>query len=72
MAHHLQHTHDATLVVLAYLIALFAAYTALDMGERLRSATGRPRLLWHSASVRMSRLLFAAMRNPRPSSLSSE
>jgi signal transduction histidine kinase len=45
------HEHEPSLVILSYLIALFASYTALDMGERLRTADGRARLAWLAGSA---------------------
>jgi NO-binding membrane sensor protein with MHYT domain len=39
-------THDAPLVILSFMAALLASYTALDMGTRLRRATGRVRVVW--------------------------
>ena len=42
---HLMH-HDRTLVVLSFLVAYFASLTALDMGARLRKASGKARRLW--------------------------
>jgi signal transduction histidine kinase/DNA-binding NarL/FixJ family response regulator len=40
------HGHDPGLVGLSFFIALFASYCALDMAERMRSATGRGRSFW--------------------------
>ena len=48
--HHSQMTHDSALVVLSYAVALLASYTALDMGTRLRRATGKARRLWLTGS----------------------
>ncbi len=45
------HDHDLTLVILSYLVATFASYTALDMGERVRKATARARLFWLGGSA---------------------
>ena len=39
--------HDAALVVLSYLIAVVASFTALDMAERLRTAAPSSRRFWH-------------------------
>ncbi len=39
--------HDAALVVLSYLIAVVASFTALDMAERLRTAPPSSRRFWH-------------------------
>jgi signal transduction histidine kinase/ActR/RegA family two-component response regulator len=39
--------HDAALVVLSYLIAVVASFTALDMTERLRTASPSARRFWH-------------------------
>lgn len=39
-------SHDGPLVALSFAVALFASYTALDMGSRLRGATGKARRLW--------------------------
>ncbi len=39
-------THDQTLVVLSILVASFAAYTALDLGGRVRAARGFARTAW--------------------------
>lgn len=46
--HVLIHTmsHDGPLALLSFVVALFASYTALDMGSRLRRATGRTRTPW--------------------------
>ena len=38
--------NDLTLVVLSFLVAYFASLTALDMGTRLRKASGKARRLW--------------------------
>jgi len=38
--------HDGPLAVLSFAVALFASYTALDMGSRLRLAQGKARKLW--------------------------
>ncbi len=48
----LQHSHDHALVVLSYVVAFFASYTALDMGGRLASATSAAsRRLWLAGSA---------------------
>lgn len=48
----LPHSHDHALVVLSYLVAFFASYTALDMGGRLASATtAASRRLWLAGSA---------------------
>ncbi len=39
-------SYDPPLVVLSFVAALMASYAALDMGSRLRRATGRARLIW--------------------------
>ncbi len=39
-------SHDGPLALLSFVVALFASYTALDMGSRLRRATGRTRTPW--------------------------
>jgi two-component system chemotaxis sensor kinase CheA len=44
-------THDAPLVILSFIAALLASYTALDMGTRLRRATGKARLIWLGGSA---------------------
>jgi NO-binding membrane sensor protein with MHYT domain len=44
MEHHM--SHDGPLVLLSFAVALFASYTALDMGTRLRRAAGKARKLW--------------------------
>jgi NO-binding membrane sensor protein with MHYT domain len=49
MHHHLM-AHDGRLVLLSFAVALLASYTALDMGTRLRRATGRARKLWLGGS----------------------
>jgi NO-binding membrane sensor protein with MHYT domain/CheY-like chemotaxis protein len=46
MNHFIGHDHDQTLVILSYVVAFFASYTALDMGERLRNASQKARRLW--------------------------
>ena len=43
-------THDGSLVVLSFAVALLASYTALDMGTRLRRATGKARKVWLAGS----------------------
>jgi signal transduction histidine kinase/DNA-binding NarL/FixJ family response regulator len=40
------HGHEAGLVVLSFVIALFASYCSLDMAERLRASEGRARAFW--------------------------
>ena len=48
----LPHTHDHALVVLSYVVAFLASYTALDMGGRLTSATtAASRRLWLAGSA---------------------
>jgi NO-binding membrane sensor protein with MHYT domain len=44
-------SHDWVLVVLSFLAALLASYTALDMGSRLRRAAGKARWIWLGASA---------------------
>ena len=39
--------HDGALVVISYLVAAVASFTALDMAERLNSAQGPARRFWH-------------------------
>ncbi len=39
--------HDTALVVLSYLIAVVASFTALDMTERLRTSAHSARRFWH-------------------------
>ncbi|TAL02118.1 MAG: hypothetical protein EPO08_07865 [Rhodospirillaceae bacterium] len=48
---YIPHDHDLTLVVLSYVVAFFASYTALDMGERLRKAGRSSRRLWLTGSA---------------------
>jgi NO-binding membrane sensor protein with MHYT domain/CheY-like chemotaxis protein/nitrogen-specific signal transduction histidine kinase len=45
------YSHDPTLALLSYVVAFFASYTALDMGERLRTAHGKARTLWLTGSA---------------------
>ena len=43
----MMHTgYDPALVILSVVIAVFASYTALDLGSRVRSATAGPRWAW--------------------------
>ncbi|MDP3736920.1 MAG: MHYT domain-containing protein [Hyphomonadaceae bacterium] len=49
--HHHSMTHDGSLVFLSFMVALFASYTALDMGTRLRRAAGKARLFWLGGSA---------------------
>lgn len=42
--------HDALLVGLAFVVAYFASFTALDMGTRLRKAQGKARQIWLAGS----------------------
>jgi len=44
-------THDPYLVALSILVAAFASYTALDLGERVGSARGLPRHVWLAAAA---------------------
>jgi diguanylate cyclase len=44
-------SHDPWLVALSYLTAAFGSYVALDMVERLRSTSGRARLVWHAGAA---------------------
>src|SRR5918999_4570426 len=47
-------THDQALVALSILVASFASYTALDLGGRVRAATGLARQAWLvSAAIAM-------------------
>jgi signal transduction histidine kinase/CheY-like chemotaxis protein len=43
-------THDLSLVVLSFIVAAIASYTALELAERLRRSEGRAGSVWHSAS----------------------
>jgi signal transduction histidine kinase/ActR/RegA family two-component response regulator len=43
-------THDQSLVVLSFVVAAIASYTALELAERLRRAEGPAGSVWHSAS----------------------
>jgi signal transduction histidine kinase/ActR/RegA family two-component response regulator len=43
-------THDRSLVVLSFIVAAIASYTALELAERLRRSEGRAGSVWHSAS----------------------
>lgn len=47
--HHM--SHDWVLVALSFAAALLASYTALDMGSRLRRASGKARWIWLAASA---------------------
>ncbi|MBY9062530.1 response regulator [Sphingomonas yunnanensis] len=38
--------HDGVLVAMSVLVAMFASYTALDLGGRVRAASGRARHMW--------------------------
>jgi signal transduction histidine kinase/ActR/RegA family two-component response regulator len=40
------HIYDSSLVGLSVLVAILAAYSALDLSGRIRAATGRARVLW--------------------------
>ncbi|MFD2261636.1 MHYT domain-containing protein [Lacibacterium aquatile] len=51
ISHLMQHSHSMPLVLLSFIVAAFAAFTALDMAERLRRAEGRARLLWLNGSA---------------------
>jgi signal transduction histidine kinase/ActR/RegA family two-component response regulator len=44
-------THDQSLVVLSFVVAAIASYTALELAERLRRADGAAGGVWHSASA---------------------
>ncbi|MEA2985162.1 MAG: hypothetical protein QOD94_1416, partial [Alphaproteobacteria bacterium] len=44
-------THDHTLVALSILVASFASYTALDLGGRVRAASGFAREAWLVAAA---------------------
>ena len=39
--------HDGALVLISYMVAALASFTALDMTERLRTARGAARRFWH-------------------------
>jgi len=43
--------HDPYLVVLSILVAIFASYTALDLGGRIAAASGRARSAWLVAAA---------------------
>src|SRR5581483_8297194 len=43
--------YDPGLVCLSILIAVLASYTALDLGGRIRTATGRSSLAWIAAAA---------------------
>ena len=43
--------HGPALVLISYLIAVLASFTALEMAERLRGATGPSRWFWHAAGA---------------------
>ncbi|HZZ31628.1 MAG TPA: MHYT domain-containing protein [Phenylobacterium sp.] len=43
--------HDPVLVLISYLIAVLASFTALELAERLRDARGLSRWLWHAAGA---------------------
>ncbi len=45
------HAYDPTLVLLSVAIAILAAYTALELGERVRPAPPRLRALWVSGAA---------------------
>jgi NO-binding membrane sensor protein with MHYT domain/CheY-like chemotaxis protein len=47
----LGHDHDLMLVILSYIVAFLASYTALDMGERVGNATSRARKFWLAGSA---------------------
>ncbi len=49
--HEIARYYDLSLVVLSYLVALLASYTALDMSERLRKADRRGRWIWLAGSA---------------------
>lgn len=44
-------SHDWPMVLLSFAVALFASYTALDMGSRLRRASGKARRMWLAGSA---------------------
>ncbi|MBB4100748.1 MHYT domain-containing protein [Sphingomonas kyeonggiensis] len=44
-------SHDAFLVVLSILIAIFASFTALSLASRIRSSTGWTKRVWVSAAA---------------------
>lgn len=44
-------SHDAFLVMLSILIAIFASFTALSLASRIRSSTGWMRRVWISAAA---------------------
>ena len=43
--------HEHLLVLISYIIAVFASFTALEMGERLRSASAATRVFWLVAAA---------------------
>jgi signal transduction histidine kinase/CheY-like chemotaxis protein len=43
--------HDPLLVVVSYVVAVIASYTALEMAERLRGSRGPARWFWHIAAA---------------------
>jgi signal transduction histidine kinase/AmiR/NasT family two-component response regulator len=43
--------HDFALVVLSFIVAFIASYTALELAERLRNARPGAAAVWHSASA---------------------
>jgi CheY-like chemotaxis protein len=46
--------HDPALVVISVVIAIFAAYTALDLASRVRAGAGWPAHAWLVAAIAMS------------------
>jgi len=44
---HIHGSHDPMLVVISYVVAVVASYTALDLTGRIRSAEGMKKWLWH-------------------------
>lgn len=44
-------THDQTLVLLSFFVAVIASYAALELAERLRGARGGAGRAWHAASA---------------------
>lgn len=49
--HAIHHSHSTPLVILSFVVAAFAAFTSLDMAERLRHAQGRARIFWLNGSA---------------------
>ncbi|AQR60858.1 hypothetical protein BZG35_03710 [Brevundimonas sp. LM2] len=47
----MQHHHGASFLILAYVVAAFAAWTALDLFQRIRGREGRDRAPWLAAAA---------------------